>query len=396
MFSNMELAYGFIYVCSGLIAAGIILLFTMKLRHQAEQKQMEAFKEKHRDYFIYLQSHLHDDVQLALPQGRLEPLERRVVEDKLIQWIERLKGESRSKLVSLCQEAGFVEAEKRMLSSLFPGKRVEAAYRLGGMRAAEAVPEMLELLQTMRYGPESIIVARAIAKSADQYEFIRAMLKQLLASGKPVQHLAADMLLETRLESAGLLRRLLQEEELGILKAALAAMWGQAVPAVVPALGRLAFNGQEDVRAEAVKLYLASNPVLKDDTISQLMSDKEWEVRAVTAKALGRIHAAGSIPLLQAALADDSWHVRHNSAESLSLLGEQGFEALCQAALGAGAAREIALSRIEQVMGSERSTQAVDQIVAFNKIKLVYESYFGISSKKAAVQMAGVGGDYSA
>lgn len=397
MFSNIALAYMFVYVCLGLIAVGIILLFQMKIKHNSEQKQLALYNDKHRDYFMYVQAHLHDEVKLELPPSNLKALERAVIEDKFIEWIEQFKGESRSKLISLCSEAGFVEQEIRALGSIRYGRRIEAAYRLGGMRAAEAVPALEVLLDRTKYGPSTIIIARAIAKSADRPDQIRAMLSKLLSYGKPIHHMAADILLETRLDSASLMRKLLDDPNPGLVKVALVAMWGQAVPAVVPALDRLVGSDQKDVRAEAVKLYLSSNPVLKDETIAQLMNDAEWEVRAATAKALGPLHAAGSIPLLSAALKDESWHVRNNSAESLSLLGEQGFEVLCQAALtGTGTARETALYQIERIMAKDSGHDAVDQMVAFNKKKLLYESYFGIQPSKRTVQVARVGGDYTA
>lgn len=397
MFSNIALAYVFIYVCLGMIAAGIILLFQMKIKHNAEQKQTERYKEKHRDYFVYVQSHLHDDVELELPPGKLKRLERRVIQDRFMEWIEQFKGDARTKLLGLCRKAGFVEEDIRALSSFRYGRRIEAAYRLGGMRAEEAVPALEELMNRTQYSPQTIIIARAIAKSADRPDQIRAMLSKLLSYEKPIHHLAADILLETRLDAASLVRKLLDDPNPNLVKVGLVAMWGQAVPAVVPTLDRLVGSDQKDVRAEAVKLYLSSNPALKDETIAQLMNDKEWEVRAAAAKALGRLHAAGSIPLLAAALQDESWHVRHNSAESLALLGEQGFEVLCRAASsGTGAARDTALSRIEQIMAKESSPEAVEQMVAFNKKKLLYESYFGIQPNKRSVRMAGVGGDYTA
>lgn len=144
-----------------------------------------------------------------------------------MEWIEQLKGEAREKLLLLCREAGFVEQDIRSLSSFRKGKRIEAAYRLGGMRASEAVPQLLKLLARTNYGPLAIIIARAIAKSADQPEQIRDMLLQLLASGKPIHALAADILLETRLDSASLLRRFLDDPEPGLVKVALVAMWGR-------------------------------------------------------------------------------------------------------------------------------------------------------------------------
>lgn len=398
MFSNLALAYAFIYVCLGMIAVGIILLFQMKIKKNAVQRKIDQYMEKHQDYFVYVQMHLYDEVSLQLPPGKLDNIEAKVIQAKFIELIEQLKGEAREKLLRLCREAGFIERDIRGLSSFWKGKRIEAAYRLGGMRAAEAVPMLQEQLARTPYGPLSIIIARAIAKSADQPEQIREMLLQLLSSGKPIHHMAADILLETRLDSAGLLRRFLDDPDPGLVKVALVAMWGQAVPSAVPTLDRLVGSEENDVRTEAVKLYLSSNPVLKDDTIAQLMNDHEWEVRAACAKTLGRLHAAGSIPLLAEALKDENWHVRNYSAESLALLGEQGFETLCQAALtGTGPARETALYRIERIMAKEGSHEEVEQIVDFNKKKLLYDRYFGgTQPSKRIGKIAGVGGDYTA
>lgn len=67
MFSNIALAYGFIYICLAMITAGIILLFCMKIKHNAALRKIEAYTAKHRDYFVYVQMHLHDDVKPQLP-----------------------------------------------------------------------------------------------------------------------------------------------------------------------------------------------------------------------------------------------------------------------------------------------------------------------------------------
>ncbi|WP_459966091.1 HEAT repeat domain-containing protein [Paenibacillus sp. JCM 10914] len=369
----------------------------MKYKHNAEQKEFELGRHKFNDYFVYVQSHLHDDITLELPPGKLTRSERRVVQTKFIEWIDQFKGEARDKVLRLCREAGYVEEDIRALSSVRKGRRIAAAYRLGGMRAEEAVPQLQHLLNRMSYGPMTIIIARAIAKSADQTQQIREMLTRMLSYDKGIHHMAADILVETRLDSASLMRKLLDDSDPGLVKVALVAMWGQAVPAAVPTLDRLVGSEEKDVRAEAVKLYLSSNPALEDDTITQLMTDHAWEVRVVTAKALGRLHAAGSIPLLTEALKDDNWHVRNHSAESLAMLGEQGFEMLCQAALtGTGPARETALYRIERTMANEGDHEAVEQMVAFNKKKLMYDHYFGIQPSKRIGKVAGVGGDYTA
>ena len=398
MFSHLAVAYYFIYACLGLITLGIILLFQMKISHNVKERKIKMYQQKHKDYFVYIQSHLEGDARLEPPSEGLKKLERQVIQDKFIEWIEQFKGEYRAKLVQLCKDAGFVDDELKRLYSARTNTRIDAVYRLGAMRAEEAVPDMLKLLGQGKYSPLTIIIARAIAKGAQEEEQILSMLRILLSHNKPIHHLAADIMLETRLDVSKLLLKLLDEEDPALNKVGLVAMWGQAVPEVMPALGRLVDAEEKDVRAEAVKLYLSSNPGLKDETIAQLISDKNWEVRAAVAKALGPLHAVGSIPLLTEGLRDSNWWVRHNCAESLSMLGEAGFEVLCQAALtGAGIQRETALHRIELVMNEESQHKGMDQMVAYNKKRLLYDRYFGITpDKKRVTKIAAVGGDYTA
>ncbi|MDR0271152.1 HEAT repeat domain-containing protein [Paenibacillus sp.] len=398
MFSHLFVAYVFIYSCLALIGIGIILLLLMKISHNKELRHREFYERKHHDYFVYVQAGLGDERALKLPPGKLKPLERRVIQDKFIEWIQQFKGEYRSQIMQLCRDAGFVEADLKGLNNLNYGRRLGAAYRLGGMRAEEAVPVLLQMLRNGKYSSLSIVIARSIAKSAQSSADVLQMLRYLLGHGKPIHHLAADIMLETGLDPSGILMELLNDSDPALVKVGLVAMWGQAVPEVMPVLGKLVGSEEKDVRAEAVKLYLSSNPALKDETIVQLMSDHDWEVRAAAAKALGPLHAAGSIPLLVKALQDSSWKVRHNSAESLAALGETGFEALCQAAVsGAGIQREAALQRIELVMEIEQKHSAIEQMVAYNKKRLIHDRYFGVKQAvKRLTGVATVGGDYSA
>ncbi|AWB45148.1 hypothetical protein DCC85_13545 [Paenibacillus sp. CAA11] len=397
MFSHLTVAVYFIYACLGLIGLGISILLFMKIKDYATIRKIEEYQRKHQPYFHFIQAHLHGERDLPLPPGKLTRLERRVIQDKIAEWIGQFKGDLQQRLIRLCEEAGFVQDELKQLDSLLYSRRIEAVYRLGEMRASAAAPRLLEMLNKQKYSPLSIVLARAAAKCAENEEQLRQMLHGLLRHGKPIHHMAADVLLETRLDASKMLLRLLDDENQDFVKVGLVAMWGQAVPEVVPALDRLVGAKQHDVRAQAVKLYLSSNPVLKDETIAQLMSDKDPEVRAAVAKALGSMHAAGSIPLLRSALRDEDWWVRNNSAESLASLGETGFEVLCEMAQrGSGVERDTAFHQIEKTIREGIRSEEVEHIVAFNKKKLLYERYFGVEEIKAVPKVTAVGGDYTA
>ncbi|WP_223066490.1 HEAT repeat domain-containing protein [Paenibacillus caui] len=397
MFSHLAVAVYFIYVCLGLIFIGIAFLFYMKLRYLKAARRTELYKHKHQEYFRYLQASMGGSSPLPLPPGKLTRLERSVIQQKLMEWIGQMKGEFQTGLTELCREAGFIRRDLKLLDSLLYGRRIEAAFRLGAMRAEEAAPRLLDMLKQEKYSPQSIIVARAAAKCATEERQLREILGCLLASGKPIHHMAADIVLETKLDASKMLMGLLDDENPDFVKVGLVAMWGQAVPEAVPALNRLVGTGRRDVRAEAIKLYLSSGFALKDETIRQLMSDKDAEVRAEAAKSLGKLHAAGSIPLLQSALRDEDWRVRTSSAESLAQLGEAGFEALCAAALqGSGGERDAAFQQIERTIREGANAKGVEQMVAFNKKRLLYERYFGAPVIKPVRKAPAIGGDYSA
>ena len=403
MFQSLALAYWFLIACIALVIVGVIVLFAMKMSHNGKRRKTAMYEMRQRDYFTYLQTALTENSPLKLPPGKLASLERRVIQDKLIEWIEQFKGEYRDKLIQLCREAGFVEHDLKELGRLRYGRQIDAAYRLGGMRCPEAVPGLMELLKDEKPGPMAFMIGRSIARCTTRHGELKDMLALLLTKGNSIHHLAADILLEANLDTSRVLIELLEDRNPDFVKVGLVAMWGQAVPEVMPALDRLVGAEHQDVRAEAVKLYLSASPALKDETILKLIQDTDPEVRAEVVQALGSKHASGSIPLLRKALRDEDWRVRYNSAESLGKLGEPGFEALCQAAVqGTGAEREIAMQQIESTMQqSGTDHNAVEQMIAHNKKRLLYERYFGPvrgenRTTKKRTGVATVGGDYTA
>lgn len=93
MAQHLTLAIYFIYVCLGLIVAGIALLFYLKIKHLRITRQTNMYLRKHQDYFTYIQTHLSGAASLRLPPGKLGRLERRVIQQRMIEWIEQFRGD---------------------------------------------------------------------------------------------------------------------------------------------------------------------------------------------------------------------------------------------------------------------------------------------------------------
>ncbi|WP_454191966.1 HEAT repeat domain-containing protein [Paenibacillus sp. Marseille-Q7038] len=399
MFSNLALAYIFLYLCAGLIVVGIGLLITMKTTHNAKERKKEEYANKHKDYFVYVQANLTGNEKLQLPPGKLTRIEEEVIMDRLIVIHDQIKGEHAAKLRDIARESGFIAKQMKQLDSISSNRTIEAAYRLGGIRGAEATTALLQVLKEEKKVAHAVIYARAVAKCAERPAELKEMLRYLLDKGRPVYELAADILMETSLTPSNLLQELLESDHYNDVKVGLVASYAYTSPEVMPSVIRLFRSKDETIRTDAIKLYLSRGPLLKDQTMKELMRDSNPEVRTAMANALGSIHTEDSIQLLQKGLSDVDMLVRNQSAESLAGLGVRGFEVLCEtAATASGTAREAALAYTERAMATADGQEEVEKMMTLNKKKLIYQRYFGASPKEKQTRRMSevIGGDFTA
>lgn len=357
MYSNLQIAHYYIVAVTALIAAGLAVLFTLKYSNIRKRKLAEQVSAKYEDWFTYLLANLDGDGKLHPPPEPPSAAESGVLLDRLIFWIDRLKGKQQAKLISLCEEMGFVDRQLARIESPFEWVRLDAAYRLGGMRAHRGVPAMLKLLEAVKPGPLSFIVARAIAKSAARPGELREMALKLLA-GKPDSYeLAADILQESELDYAPMLAEFLASEDEGKILLALAAMKQRTIEGSADRLYELTVFKRKEVRLQAAKLLTQPGSDVSPERLEALLFHRDGEVRAMAAEALGRVDASGTVAALRVALNDEEWHVRYHSAKSLARQGEAGLAALRLAAAEGedGPAAEAARAVLREWFGGDPS-----------------------------------------
>ncbi|MBB6673322.1 HEAT repeat domain-containing protein [Cohnella nanjingensis] len=380
MLLSQQAAIYLIYVMIAVIAIGLGILVGMKLVQTYRRRAEARALAKHDDWFTYVLANLEGVEPLSPPPDIRGAGERRAVRDRLLPWIEQMRGAQQEKLVRLCDEMGWTARERRRLDSPFLSVRLDAAYRLGCMRDAEAVPALMKLLSGMKSGTLSFIVARAVAKCARRPGELRDMAAFILSRQNEAYLLVADILTESSLDEANVVKTFLQSGETSLVKLALAVLKTHTRPEIAMALSHLVDAEDKVVRTQAAGLIVRGSGKLTLEQIRKLMAHRDGDIRAAVASSLGALGMKDSVVLLQAALADADWKVRYNSGKALAQLGEEGFTALCEAARGPEAEHPASIARlvIREAMGSgEASAPGIEGMAERNMRQFVYEDYFG-------------------
>ncbi|MFF0828283.1 HEAT repeat domain-containing protein [Brevibacillus sp. NPDC003359] len=382
MQTPLATAIVFLYALCGLTVLGLVVLFALKLRNISVEKQTVRCLEKYRDYFVYLQAHGEEEGRLQVPYGEMTQKEKQIIQKKLFELMERVTGIHRDKLIWLCEDMGLVELDMQRLNGRWKWTRVDAAYNLGIMRSKLAVPALLTLLQKNTNDTSVFIIARSVAKCARNTEDLREMVTHVVGAKKNVHQLIVDIISDSQVDTAPLFAQFLQESDAELVKIGLIGYTVHVQPGIEPALYQLIQAPDKEVRIKAVKLMCRDVRYMNEQTVTDFMNHKDWEIRAMAAKAIGSLKLLPYIPTLKKAVGDANWWVRHHSARSLTQLEVEGFAALCEILQEErnGQKSEMAHQVIQEELEKEKlvlqDATATEKLVQYNeKLHLYRKSY---------------------
>ena len=258
--------------------------------------------------------------------GGVAPKDRAVMEEILLDHIQRVRGIERERLGRALDELGYVSAYLRGLKSARWWKRAESAEHLGLAGAARATGELLAAMDDESYEVR-LRAAKALGAIGGRAA-VGPLLRALSEPNRWSTIRVADIL-------GGMGREVVHElmEGFGGLsphgKLAAIDILGrvhslESVPWLVARLT----DPDSNVRARVCAALGAIGVIDAGPQLRRALSDRAWPVRAMAAKAIGKIHDAEAIPELCEALRDGEWWVRANAAEALKLIGPMGIEAL--------------------------------------------------------------------
>jgi HEAT repeat protein len=317
------LAWAIVVISSVFI--GLTLLI---VSNKAWRENNESYHRRRRHLFEpAVLAYAHGDAPSLLPAlGAVRPRDMPVLEETLIDHVQRVRGIEHKRLARALSELGFVDRHLSGLHSRRWWQRARSAERLGLAGATNAIDALSDALKDevpevrlraakslgILGGPSSVRVLIGTLEQPDRWSTIR--IADVLTS---MGHEVVDDLVAA-FPRLGVPGRLAVLDVIGRLR---------PLPAG-PFLVEQTTASQRDVRARACHaLGCIGDPDTADALIAAL-SDAQWPVRAMAAKALGRVRDRRAVSPLCEALADRRWWVRSNAAYALRAIGPAGIEAL--------------------------------------------------------------------
>ena len=291
-------------------------------------------------------------------------------------------------LRKIARETGFVEEEMKALKNPSDLRKAVAAYALGILRIREALPLLKKIRTDQRELSQCVTRALIQIGGTEEIDNVITNMKSTdYAQKAKVLELLSEITeedifpqMETYMKGEDPVKKSLAIETLGTRKDV----------RVKPYIREGLFSEEKEVKISALKAAIS----LKcfdcgemKNRISELLQDKDWEIRAFTARAMSHAKDPDEEVLsgLKKLMEDPNWFVRFNASESLFQLGEKGVLALSENLFSTDSfardkawgiiSRELALYDLRgRISGFGNGDQILENISTYKKKKVEVRS----------------------
>jgi HEAT repeat protein len=326
---------------------------------------------------------------------RLNKLDSKIVEDILLDNIEVSDKDQLTPLLACLRNSGLLDLRIREARSLEGWRRRSVLLALGRTRAPEAVPALLEALESA--SEETLVAAvRGIGRLSSAHAALPLLDRFVAGELHVPEHTVKNALLNCCRERPEVLLPYLDQAS-GRTRELIVRVLGElANPGLGEDLLVLAADPLPEVRASAARALTKVQPEIAFPVLSTLALDKEWFVRLRAVIALGALEHTGKIYVLLRALCDLNRHVRQRAAWTLARM-RQGKEEILEKVVATedNYALQAFLSELERCGSLDAALDGLQAVVdrpagaadVENVATAVREHYAGPG--KAAVAAAG-------
>lgn len=287
-------------------------------------------------------------------------------------------------LRKIARETGFVEEEMKALKNPSDLRKAVAAYALGILRIREALPLLKKIRTDQRELSQCVTRALIQIGGTEEIDSVITNMKSTdYAQKAKVLELLSEITeedifpqMETYMKGEDPVKKSLAIETLGMRNDV----------RVKPYIREGLFSEEKEVKISALKAAISLKCFdcgeMKNQ-ISELLQDKDWEIRAFTARAMSHAKDPDEEVLsgLKKLMEDPNWFVRFNASESLLQLGEKGVLALSENLFSTDSfardkawgiiSRELALYDLRgRISGFGNGNQILENISIYKKKKV--------------------------
>ena len=323
---------------------------------------------------------------------RLKPLDCQVVEDILLDNIEVSSKEQIPPLLACLRNSGLLDLRIRQARSLEGWQKRAALLALGRTRAPEAVPALIEALESSSEDTR-VAAVRALGRISSP-QSASALLEAFVSGDLRVpEHTLKNALLHCCQDQPQVLLPYLSYVT-GEPRELIARVLSEvANPGLGEELLILAADPLSEVRASAARALAHVPPAISFPVLSTLAVDSEWFVRLRAVIALGSLDHPGKIHVLLRSLCDSNRHVRQRSAWTLARM-HQGKEEILEKVVATqdNYALQAFLSELERSGSLEEALDGLGNVIGriagegnVENVAAIVREHFGKPGKAAAV-----------
>ncbi|MGF7058964.1 HEAT repeat domain-containing protein [Brassicibacter mesophilus] len=301
------------------------LLFIFLLSRKIIKKIQSNIKREKRDLFVdRIEKYLHQNGKMKISKN-LSRFEMNLMEEIIFEYLTYSKGDMKQAIIEVAYESGIVEKQMHEIKKRNWWSQATAAHRLGILKYENAVPILLEKLESKNKEIQFKSGEAIIRITGAQH--LEYVIKCLTNNEQKNYKRILDMIDGINQDIYSVLQKKIDGDCKEYIIIGLEALAKRKDYRIVPYIKKYLSNEDKEIRIAALK---ASNEIgdIGDFEYTKMIlnkyNDYSWEVRSFLARALSNFRNIDSTKILVKLMKDSRWRVRYNAGNSLAIHGENG------------------------------------------------------------------------
>ncbi len=309
----------------------LIILFAFLRRFFRRQRFLRLdMKRAYYGPIVSSMVHYPGNVSAERLRSRKGSMDWIVIEEALTDQMDFVEPRLYPRVYGFFEKLGYVDHYLKSLNSTRVWERARSAERLGVIRCARALDNLIAALGDEARDVRNMAVY-ALGLIGDERgvpAIVNCLLNCVDSLDKVSMRIVKSALISFGRVSVKVLRQGLKSSNWRVRAVVVDIMGNLSDPAVADVLCLALLDREPDVRAKAARGLGKTRSRAAISDLMILTEDPFWVVRLHCTRALGLIYVPQAVDKIKVRLFDPNWQVRRAAAEALGLMKDHSLEAL--------------------------------------------------------------------